>query len=873
MWIADLDVRGFRRLVRTVELGPGLNIVVGENEAGKSTLHEALVRALYGFTASERRKKGESSEKDARRPWAGGTFRVVARLGRPGEAVPAFVAEWDFEKHSVRLLDAATGSPVQGVVAERPPGEHLLGLSLEDFRQVCCLDQAALASVQGSDTLRLALEKAVSSAQGEVGVNAADARLAASLGELGAHAGTYNPLASGRWRELLVEREALVAELADCRAEREQLAETAVEAAAAERESGTCAVAVQRVEQALLMAELRELEKRLREVDALRGRAAARPDSPRLLPAAAVEAVTHARAQLEPAELKVQELERDTAGLVPRLAEQQEKERVAQAEADALAAYAGLDPSAEARVRELSAALDEAAGAAAEPAVVQPARDPGLARFRAERGALAALAEPLRRPRLVVVILTFGLALLLHGRKARRRSEQLASGLAAFGGGSLADLDARAAAEAADAAGAAALAAARDERVLDAKRRSAAIEAELAEVLEAVGAAPAGDPRLRARAYLEGCAHRAERDRRELALERARAELAAVRAPLAELDRRRAERDALRGRLDGELAALGIDVADRDVAALAFDRAVAASHADEQAIAAADAAAQALAAVLAGASPEAFAARVEQARAALGADLARHGRLVDGDPGVVDALKERLTLGRAAAAEARGRAIDLRSRLAQAEQGLAVPAELEERLAEVEERIARVEQAKEAIRIARDELRAAAEETYREFAPQLNARLAETLPRITRGRYREALVDADLNVTLVAPETGLRVSVEQLSRGTRDQVFLVQRLELARLLDTTAGAAPLLLDDPFAHFDLPRLRLGLALLAEIAGERQVVLFTEDTRVVELARAADPAVTVVELEPPSNGDGAPDGDGLPSAPAGLDDETP
>ena len=814
------------------------------------------MRSLFGFAKDEQRKSSGVSRKDLRRPWGGGPYGLVARLGRQGEAAAAFVAEWDFEKHEVRLLDATTGSRIPEVVAERPPGEYLLGLSLDDFRQVCCLDQGALAPVRGSDTLRAALEQAVASTHGDVGVNAADARLAAELGGLGAHARTYNPLASGSWRDLLAELDALVAELARCRAERERLAELALEAVAAERESGAQAAAVRGTEQALLIAELHELERRLEEVEALRGRAAARPESPRLLPTAAVEAVMRARAALEPAELKVQELERDTVGLAPRLAAEQEKVRVAQAEVEALAAYAGLDLSGETRVRELAAALDEAAGAAVETEVPQPERDPALARFRAERGALATLAEPLRRPSILVVALTFGLALLLHGRKVRRRSEALAAALTAFGGASLAGLDARVAAEDAAAAGATALAAAREQRVLEAARRSAAIGAELAAVLGATGASPAVDLRLRARAYLEGGAHRAERDRWELALERARGELAVVREPLAELDRRRSERDGLRSRLDGELAALGIDVTDRDAAARAFDGAVAASRADQQAIVAAAAAAQALAAALARETPDAFTARVEQARTALTDDLARHGRLVDGDPGGPDALKERLALGRAAAAEARGRAIDLRSRLDQAEQGLAVPAELEERLAAAAERIARIEQATEAIRIARDELLAAAAETYREFAPRLNARLAETLPRITRGRYREALVDADLNVTVVAPETGLYVSVEQLSCGTRDQIFLVQRLELACLLDTTAGAAPLLLDDPFAHFDLPRLRLGVALLAEIAEARQVILFTEDTRVVDLARAADPAVTVVELEPPPDGDGAP-----------------
>jgi uncharacterized protein YhaN len=93
------------------------------------------------------------------------------------------------------------------------------------------------------------------------------------------------------------------------------------------------------------------------------------------------------------------------------------------------------------------------------------------------------------------------------------------------------------------------------------------------------------------------------------------------------------------------------------------------------------------------------------------------------------------------------------------------------------------------------------------------------------------------------------VSIEQLSRGTRDQVALVQRLEIARLLDATSGDAPLLLDDPFAHFDAERLRLGAELIAEVSGRRQVILFTEDTMVMERMQEACSECTVIELPDP------------------------
>ena len=183
------------------------------------------------------------------------------------------------------------------------------------------------------------------------------------------------------------------------------------------------------------------------------------------------------------------------------------------------------------------------------------------------------------------------------------------------------------------------------------------------------------------------------------------------------------------------------------------------------------------------------------------------------------------------------------------EERLADPADLEVQLADVRSRRERAEFLRDATRIAREALHEAAHDTHRRVAPHLNAALRRDLPRITRGRYEEGTVDEDLSVRLYAPESWSLVSVEQLSRGTRDQVALVQRLEIARLLDPTAGQAPLLLDDPFAHFDSERLRLGAELIVEAAERRQVVLFTEDAEVIGVMKELSPSSRVIDLPDP------------------------
>lgn len=65
----------------------------------------------------------------------------------------------------------------------------------------------------------------------------------------------------------------------------------------------------------------------------------------------------------------------------------------------------------------------------------------------------------------------------------------------------------------------------------------------------------------------------------------------------------------------------------------------------------------------------------------------------------------------------------------------------------------------------------------------------------------------------------------QLSRGVRDQLVLAVRLALARFLARPGDPLPLLLDDPFAHYDDVRFRRGMSVLAEEASGHQIILLT------------------------------------------------
>src|SRR4051794_23361536 len=80
VWIEQLDIRGFKRLQGEYELSRRLTVFHGVNEAGKSSLHEALTRTLCGFSSGERRRYGGESELERCAPWNGNPFAINATV-------------------------------------------------------------------------------------------------------------------------------------------------------------------------------------------------------------------------------------------------------------------------------------------------------------------------------------------------------------------------------------------------------------------------------------------------------------------------------------------------------------------------------------------------------------------------------------------------------------------------------------------------------------------------------------------------------------------------------------------------------------------------------------------------------------------------
>ncbi|MFZ6770612.1 ATP-binding protein [Undibacterium sp. Di26W] len=96
--------------------------------------------------------------------------------------------------------------------------------------------------------------------------------------------------------------------------------------------------------------------------------------------------------------------------------------------------------------------------------------------------------------------------------------------------------------------------------------------------------------------------------------------------------------------------------------------------------------------------------------------------------------------------------------------------------------------------------------------------------------------DNDVNPVLLAVRTdGIRISVDAMSEGTRDQLYLALRLAALQIQREAGVDMPVVLDDVLMTSDDNRAALVLKALADFAKNGQVLVFTHHEHILEIAR--------------------------------------
>jgi uncharacterized protein YhaN len=132
---------------------------------------------------------------------------------------------------------------------------------------------------------------------------------------------------------------------------------------------------------------------------------------------------------------------------------------------------------------------------------------------------------------------------------------------------------------------------------------------------------------------------------------------------------------------------------------------------------------------------------------------------------------------------------------------------------------------------------AAVREYYeREHQPQALREASLYLQRLTGGRYTRVWTPLGENSLRVDDRQAQSLSVEVLSRGTREQLFLALRLALVSSYARRGVALPLVLDDVLVNFDVGRAKAAALVLRDFARQgHQVLVFTCHEHISKLFR--------------------------------------
>ena len=805
MWIERLVARAFGPLKDEVlELGQGMTVISGPNEAGKTSWHAALRLALTGVRRGPGRTKEVAAVIERHRPWDSPEhWEVEARLHlADGRTVD--VSQDLAGRVACRARDVVLGEDLSSEIINdgTPDATRWLGLDREAFTAVAAVNQAQIMAVaENASALQEQMQRAAATRGTDATAAEAIERLKAFRKEA---VGAVRVGATGPLWAAMREQEAADAAVAEARRlhadylDREARLETAQgEHVAAER-----ALAV--AEAARALREATELATRAERAARL---AAAHPTPPAPL-AARDELADEVAAALDAWRRRPSPVQ-----LVGPSAEE------LRAQLETLPAVPEGDRRPDRSVTEALRALD-----LAEEALRLHRERPPIAAERPAPSGVASARTPLLAGSAVVALA--GIVVMLIGQPLPGVALVAAAlGLGAWalrlGAGAVVPRQSEAAWE---------------ERAATLRGSIDVAADALRDALRLRGAEADGEIRSAVAVYEARCAEREDLARAAAGAEGLRRAVEAREASEEVAARAAAAAISIEGGLRDAARRIGHDehgTPDELVAGLVAwqsERAEA-TRASEVAIREW----QELSGLLAGRPLDELQGEAERAAASaarLAAAAGEQASVAAGpDP------EASVAAARAAASRAKEVVDAMSGELRQLASTLPDVAETEERADAARIELARVKDLAEVIDETLALLEAAERRVHRDLAPILTASVQRHLSAITGGAYVEVGMNPrDLSVDVKEARTGQWRDARLLSEGTREQIYLLLRVAMAEHLVVPGEVAPLLLDEVTAQADSERKRRVLDVLHELSADRQVILFSHDDEV--LAWAAD-----------------------------------
>lgn len=124
-------------------------------------------------------------------------------------------------------------------------------------------------------------------------------------------------------------------------------------------------------------------------------------------------------------------------------------------------------------------------------------------------------------------------------------------------------------------------------------------------------------------------------------------------------------------------------------------------------------------------------------------------------------------------------------------------------------------------------------ETYeREQQPEVVKNSGVYFSKITDGKYNRIKVAFDEKDITVFDAREVSKKIAQLSRGTREQLLIGIRLGFIEEYETKTEPLPVIIDEVLVNFDPDRAKKAAAVLQEFGKERQILIFTCHPSILE-----------------------------------------
>lgn len=166
-------------------------------------------------------------------------------------------------------------------------------------------------------------------------------------------------------------------------------------------------------------------------------------------------------------------------------------------------------------------------------------------------------------------------------------------------------------------------------------------------------------------------------------------------------------------------------------------------------------------------------------------------------------------------------------------------------ISRLEEELVRQQAEYDALRLSLDALQTANTTLQNRFSPELGRRAAEIFADMTGSTWSHILLDREFHLSAESGSDPTRRSVQLLSAGTADQLYLAVRLAICEMILLPEQNPPLILDDALLTFDDARLSTTLDYLTRLGAQRQILLFTCQGREAALLRGR-PGVHITNL---------------------------